>query len=303
MADETPVVVESTEAPAADAAPKPPDEKALLNEQLKKANVRLKAKDREYVPRDIDDLTQRANRSFGLEAEIESFKKEKGEAAQVKSWRAAIEADDEDAAEQAFESLSPRAQQNAAKWLQKKANAWEESQKLPPEALRERQLREQSERELQTYRQRETEAKRHAETQENVKSIRSAQEEVLKVATEVLGLFKSDPEKSPRARLALQPFAARHMRAAMAAEAETGVAVDQSEIARNVQTDVAQAFGSVSEGMGDADLYEAMGEATVKRLLKEHLMRVKGIKPKVAAAPVKTNGASGPQRGTPAFLR
>lgn len=306
-------------APAADAAPaesteaKPaevakPDPKASLNEALKASGIKLKAKDREYIPRDIDDLQRRAERSFGLDAEIEAFKKDKTEADGVKKWRAAIESDDEAAAERAFDALSQKGQQAAAKWLQKKAQAWEEAQKLPPEALRERERASAAERELDQYRQKDATEKQRIEQEAHVKELRGAQEQVLKTITGVMGLFKADLTKAPRALAALGPFAARHMRAAMAAEAETGVAVDPQEIAANVRNDMAQGFAAVTEGMSDDDLYDSMGDKLVKRLLGAHLKRVKGIKPaaagtQLATAPKPSNGANGPQRGTPAFLR
>lgn len=282
---------------AKDVAP-PEDHKAALNEAMKKANVRLRAKDREYVPRDIDDLTNKANRVFGLESEVEAFKKEKGEAAQVRSWRAAIDADDEGAAEEAFESLSPKAQQNAARWLQKKAEKWEADRQLPPETQEARRQLEERDRELRGYRQREEETKQSAQRQESAKVLRETQESVLGVAKTVMASMRVDGAKAPRAPAALLPFAARHMRVAMMAEAETGVAADPAEIAANVQRDVVEAFSSIVEGVPDDALYEAIGEPAVKRLLKAHLMRVKGVK---SSKP--TNGApkSGAQTRDPAF--
>lgn len=284
-----------------------PDPKASLNEALKAAGVKLKAKDREYVPRDIDDLTNRANRAFGLETEIEAFKKDKTEADTVRKWRAAIESDDETAAERAFDALSEKGQRQAAKWLQKKALAWEEQQKLPPEALQERERASRAERELEQYRAKEAEAQQRLEQEAHVKELRGAQESVLKTITGVMGLFKADLTKAPRALAALGPFAARHMRAAMAVEAETGAPVDPQEIAANVRNDMAQGFAAVTEGMTDDDLYDSLGPALTKRLLGAHLKRVKGIKPaptgSAPAKPANSNGANGPQKGTPAFLR
>lgn len=279
------------------------DPKAGINEMLKKSGIKLKAKDREYVPRDIDDLTSKANRVFGLESEIEGFKKEKGEAAQVKAWRAAIEADDENAAEQAFDSLSPRAQQNAARWLQKKYAAHEAEQKLPPEAVEARRMLEARERELREYKQRDEETRQQQQRQEDAKVLRETQEGVLKTVTTVMQALKADGTKSPRAPAALLPFAARHMRVAMMAEAETGAPVDPAEIAANVQRDVVEAFGTVLEGMPDDALYEAIGEAHVKRLLKAHLARVKGIKPGAKPAAKKVEPTKDPSFGTPAYLR
>jgi len=95
------------------------------------------------------------------------------------------------------------------------------------------------------------------------------------------------------------------MGVAMQVGAETGSPVDPLEIQENVRQEVAQSFAAVAEGMGDDALYEAMGESTVKRLLKAHLLRVKGIKP----SGVKPNGAKpvdttrDPLFGTPAYLR
>lgn len=308
MSDETSTPTpEGGDAPSTTTQPTEtkPDPKASLNEALKAAGVKLKAKDREYVPRDIDDLTQKASRVFGLETELESFKKEKTEAQNVKAWRAAIEADDEAAAEQAFEALSPKAQQNAAKWLQKKALAWEEQQKLPPEALRERERLEAAQRELEQYKSKEKAEQQRLQKEEHLKELRSAQESVLKTVQVVMAQLKVDSTKAPRALASLTPAAARHMRAAMEAEAETGVPVDPKEIAANIHAEVAQGFAAVAQGMDDDALYDSMGDALVKRLLGAHLKRVKGIKPAPASTqppPKQTNG-SHPERGTWAYFR
>lgn len=292
-----------------EAKPVEADPKVALNDALKRAGVKLKAKDKEYVPRDIDDLTNKANRVFGLESEIEGFKKEKSEADAVKKWRAAIEADDDTAAEAAFDSLSPKAQNNAAKWLEKKARAWEEQQKLPPEALRAQQMLEQRERELQQFRQRDAEQKQEAERQQHARELRETSEGVLKVAKGVFDSLKVDIAKAPRAPAALTPILARHMRVAMMAEAETGAPVDPLEIQENVRQEVVQSFGAVAEGMADDALYDTLGPALVKRLLTTHGVRKGVLKPGNAstAGATPANGVKpkekDPRFGTPAYFR
>ena len=301
-----PVTESADSAPVTDEAPPAIDHKAAVNAALKAANVRLKAKDREYVPRDIDDLTNKANRVFGLESELESFKSEKAEAAKTKAWRAAIEADDDNAAEQAFDSLSPRAQQNAAKWLQRKYAAHEAERQLPPEALEAKRRADALEQENRGYKQREEEGRQQVERQENAKLMRETHESTLKTATSVMAALKVDAAKAPRAPAALLPVVARHMRVAMLAEVETGVPPDAAELAANVQRDVVESFGAVMEGMGDDVLYEAIGEATVKRLLKAHLVRVKGVKPSPSAAAkqaAKGDAKRDPAFGTPGYFR
>lgn len=306
----------ATPAPTGDVAPTKtdaaptttPDPKAELNEALKRSGLKLKAKDREYVPRDIDDIVNKAQRAFGLETEIEAVKKEKAEAASIKAWRAAIEADDESAAEQAFEALSPAAQRNAAKWLQKKAASYERERALPPEAQEFKRLAEEQNAKLREYQQKEAEQQRKVQNEQDAAELRSAHESVLKVATAAMAALKVDGQKAPGAARALLPFAARHMRAAEVVAAETGVAVDPAEIAANVQSDFAQAFSAAAEGMPDDALYDTMGEALVKRLLGTHLKRIKGIKPAQSGAPAVNGQQKGepkrdPRFGTPAFLR
>lgn len=295
----------TTEAePAAPAAPPKDDAKAALNEALKKAGVKLKAKDREYVPRDIDDLTSKANRVFGLESELERLKTEKTEAAQVKAWRQAVEADDEEAASAAFEALSPKAQQNAAKWLSRKAERYEQERQLSPEVLEARRRAEALEREVQSYKSKEREAAEQKLREENARTYREQAEMVLKASNNVMQALKVDDARAPQAKAALAPVMARHLRVAMLAEQETGVPVDPAEIVENVRRDIAQSFSSVASGMDADALYDTMGEDVAKRLLAVHLKRVKGIKPAQPGAPTqKAETKKDPRLGTPAFFR
>ena len=305
MTDATAAPAETTETPT-DAAQQPPaeDPKAALNEALKKSGLKLKAKDREYVPRDIDDVLSKANRVFGLESELERFKSEKTEAQALKSWKAAIEADDENAATAAFDALSPRAQQNAAKWLQRKAAAYEQERQLPPEALEERRARMEAEQRLREYERREQETQERARREEQAKLLRDSHESVLKTAKSILDALKVDDAKAPRAKGALTPVVARHMRVAMLAEQETGVPVDAQEVLENARRDVVESFGAVAEGMDDDALFETLGEGVVKRLIKTHLRRVKGIKSQPAPTQRQEQPSRNePKRGTPAFLR
>ena len=295
----------TTEAePAAPVAPPKDDAKAALNEALKKAGVKLKAKDREYVPRDIDDLTSKANRVFGLESELERLKTEKTEAAQVKAWRQAVEADDEEAASAAFEALSPKAQQNAAKWLSRKAERYEQERQLSPEVLEARRRAEALEREVQSYKSKEREAAEQKLREENARTYREQAEMVLKASNNVMQALKVDDARAPQAKAALAPVMARHLRVAMLAEQETGVPVDPAEIVENVRRDIAQSFSSVASGMDADALYDTMGEDVAKRLLAVHLKRVKGIKPAQPGTPTqKAETKKDPRLGTPAFFR
>jgi hypothetical protein len=293
-----PPAVETTE------APKDADPKALANEALKKAGIKLKARDREYVPKDIDDLVGKANRVFGLEQELEGVKKEKDAiATQRASWQR-LEAED-DAALDEFDKLPVNVQRNALKALQRRAQQAEAAAKEPPELVEAKRAIAERDAKLREYEQgKKTEAEK-AKQAEAQAELRAAHESVMKMAQGVGAALKVDTAKHPAALRGLQPVVARHMRAALMVEAETGVAVDHTEIIANVQRDISESFAATSSGMPDDALYDALGEGLVKRVLGEHLRRVKGIKPTPQPQNGSTNGTKqdGPKRGTPAFLR
>lgn len=304
----------TTPPPAADAtkadAPKtetPPDPKAELNAALKKAGVKLKAKDREYVPKDIDDLTSKAQRVYGLETELERFKAEKSEVDTIKQWRAAVEADDEDAATRAFDLLSPKAQQNAAKWLQRKAQSYEQERELSPEAREYKRMMEERESQLREYQDRERKAREESERSERVARVREAHASALNVAKGVTQALKASDKVAPT----LVPLVARHMRVAFEVAAATGEPVDESavlaQVQDNVRSDVLEQFSTVADGMDDEALFDAMGEKVAKRLMRVALAR-RGRAP-VRQAEVATREEpkgetkKDPRFGTPGWFR
>jgi hypothetical protein len=289
------------------------DPKAEINAALKKAGVKLKAKDREYVPRDIDDLTSKAQRVYGLEAELEKFKSEKTEADTIKQWRAAVEADDEDAASRAFDVLSPKAQANAAKWLQRKAAAWEQERQLPPEAVEAKRRADELEAKLAEYRDKEQRTAQERQRTESVQRLREAHGQALKVAQGVVGALKASEKVAPT----LVPLVARHMRVALSVAEASGEPVDEAavmaEVQENVRSDVLEQFSTVAGGMDDDALYDAMGEQVAKRLMRVALRRRNQQAPTSQAvqratgnqgqAQKKADPKADPRFGTPSYFR
>jgi hypothetical protein len=290
--------------PQADEKPKPPDVKEELNAVIRKAGLKLKARDKEVPVTSIDDLLSRAQRVYGVEALLEEAKAAKSEVEAVKSWLAAVESDDARAAEEAFEALSPKAQRNALAWLQRKMEAAKEEESM---TQRERELRaalEASERQRREYERRDAEARRQREEAEARAELERQRNIAAGIAQKTLEALKAPKELAP----ALVPRVARVLRVGL----EAGIDLTPDEVAAEVRDEVLGEVRLLTASLDGEALIAALGEETAKKLAKAFLARRRQTPPtqaQVQAATQQAPKSNGVEdkleklRGTPAFWR
>lgn len=285
-----------------DAAPPKLDPRAELNERIKSAGIKLKAKDREIPVSSLDDLVSRANRVFGVESLLEEAKTKTSEAEQVKAWKSAMEADDANAAGEAFDALSPKAQRNALQWLQRKAQAAQEEESLSP---RERELRaalESSERQRREFERRDMETRRAREEQEAAEELSRTRNMAAEMAMKTLESMKAPKDMAP----ALLPRVARVLRVGL----EAGVQLSPEEVANEVRDGLLSEHRMLTDGMDGEGLIALMGEDMAKKVARAFLARRRQAPPTQEQAnavsevkPPKTGDTDSSLRGTPRFFR
>jgi len=287
--------------PAEAVEAKPPeapkvDPRAELNERVKAAGIKLKAKDREVSVNSIDDLVGRANRVFGVESLLEEAKATKSEAEAVKSWRAAVESDDDALAEEAFDALSAKGQRNALKWLQKKHAKAEEEESLSPREKELRHALEASERQRREYEARDAKTRQEREEQQAQAEMTRTREMAAGMAMKALEALKAPKELAPM----LLPRVARVLRVAM----QGGVEMSPDEVASEVRDSVLAEQRQLIAGMDAEGLVSVFGEEISKKLVKHYLAKRKQVAP---GQPVQTQQTQQTQpeaqRGTPRFFR
>lgn len=298
-----PAAVAATDA----AAPVVPDAaataKAELNAALKKAGVKLRAKDREYEPRDIDDLVARANRVHGVEAMLAEAKSTRAQAEEVLSLRKAIdEATDVDSALAALERLGgPRARQLAVEMTRRQMAREESEQQMSEGEKTARKQLEEHQRVLRDYQQRDERAR--AEEEERTYRTESARlrDEAGKTATDALRAMGIAPEAAQRIAPGLLPLVARHMRVAM----ESGEPLDATALSEMVREEWLGGYQAATAQMDDASLYGFLGDDSAKRVVREHLRRHKAA-PRNGEAPTAKTTEGKTERpgfGTPGYFR
>jgi len=304
QADEAKAAQDSEVKPQSEEKPKPPDVKEELNAVIRRAGLKLKARDKEVPVTSVDDLLSRAQRVYGVEALLEEVKAAKSEVEAVKAWRAAVESDDVRAAEEAFEALPPKAQRNALAWLQRKMEAAKEEESM---TQRERQLRaalEESERLRREYERRDAEARRQREEAEARAELERQRNLAAGIAQKTLEALKAPKELAP----SLVPRVARVLRVAL----EAGIELTPDEVAAEVRDEVLGEVRTLTASLDGEALIAALGEETAKKLAKAFLARRRQTPPtqaQVQAATQQTPRASNDEdklaklRGTPAFWR
>lgn len=281
------------------------EKKAQANALLKELGLnKLKAKDRE-VEVDLEGLRSRASRVFGIESVLEEAKATKARADDVLSLQKVMaESESAEDAIAALEKLAgPRAKQIAA-LLTRRELEREESEKAMSESEKEtrRQLDEHR-KALAEYRKREEDVKRASEEAAHKSELQRARDEASKLAMSALkALGVESPETAQALTPAVLPRVARTMRVAI----ESGIQLSPEEAAQAVREEMTAEWQGLTAKMDDAALYAFLGDAPVKRLVREHLRRMKAGSAKPAQetqAPPKKDDGADKLRGLPGFFR
>lgn len=244
-----------------------------MSNLLKESGFKMKFRGAERAVT-FEELVQKAHRGQGADAMLEDHRIAKSQADELNRWKAALEADDTESATTAFDRLSPKAQANAMAWLQRKAQAYEQEQKLPPEAQQERKQRQELEQKLKQYEQADQQRKAAEQKQAELQELRGAQQTVLGIVQKTLTGIGANEAVAP----ALVPLAARHLRVALeVAQASGGhITPEQvhAEVIENVRQDLVEQFSMLTSGFkDDSALFNWLGPKVVARLARESIRR------------------------------